>query len=94
MLSSSRTLADETWRPSAGLKVVDLVLVRPVSLSVAIGSTLTLLGLSIPVYLIGMGDPALEIMVKAPWRFTNARPLGDFGHYKDDEPIMRLPDNI
>ncbi|MDX9785485.1 MAG: hypothetical protein RBT11_01820 [Desulfobacterales bacterium] len=81
-------------QPSGGLKAVDLIFVRPVSLAVAIGSTLTLAGISLPVYLVGMGKPAIEIMVKAPWRFTNARPLGAFGHYKDNRPIMEIPDNI
>ena len=78
--------------PSHGMKAVDLFLVRPVSLSLALSSTAALLAISPIVYLVGMGDPALQVMVKAPWRFTSARPLGDFSNYKDHQQITTLPE--
>jgi hypothetical protein len=40
------------------------------------------------VYCIGIGEPMARAMVEAPWRFTAARPLGDFtGRTKDGKPI-------
>lgn len=80
--------------PSNGLKAIDLFLVRPVSLSLALSSTAALIAISPFVYLIGVGPPALEVMVKAPWRFTNARPLGDFSNYKDRQQIITLPEGM
>jgi len=77
-------LAEE---PSAGSKVVDLLLVRPISLVGATVSTGAYLVMSVPLAIMGGAETASRTMVDAPWRFTNQRYLGDFSHYKDNMSI-------
>jgi hypothetical protein len=74
-------------QPSVGIKVVDLLLVRPMSLAVSSVSTGIYIGISPLVFVLGVGEPAARVMVEAPWRFTAGRYLGDFNHYKDNQPI-------
>ena len=81
-------------KPSGGLQAIDLILVRPVSAAVSAVSTGLLACISPVVYLIGVSEPAMDILVVAPWRFTGSRYLGDFGHYKDGQPIVILDDRI
>jgi len=73
--------------PSVGSKVVDLFLVRPISLVGATISTGAYLVMSVPLAIMGGAESASTIMVDAPWRFTNQRYLGDFSHYKDNGSI-------
>ena len=87
-ISCSAALAAE--KPSVGLQIVDLILVRPTSLAVAAASTGFLICVSPVVYVIGVSEPAMDILLVAPWRFTGCRYLGEFNHYKDEQPIMFL----
>ena len=73
--------------PSAGAKVVDLFLVRPISLVGATISTGAYLVMSVPLAIMGGAETASTVMVDAPWRFTNQRYLGDFSNYKDNSSI-------
>ncbi|WAC07935.1 MAG: hypothetical protein OS130_01680 [Thermodesulfobacteriota bacterium] len=73
--------------PSVGSKIVDLFLVRPISLVGATVSTGAYLVMSVPLAIMGGAETASTIMVDAPWRFTNQRYLGDFSHYKDNNSI-------
>jgi hypothetical protein len=81
-------------KPSGGLQAVDLILVRPVSLGVSLVSTGFLACISPLVYLTGVSEPAMDILLVAPWRFTGCRYLEDFGRYKDEQPIMILDEKI
>jgi len=74
------------------LKIVDVVIVRPVSAVVAVGLTAVSIGTIPAAYIIGIGEHSVRILVEAPWRFTAARKFGKFNSYKDGKPITVLPD--
>jgi len=74
--------------PSAGLKMVDILLVRPLCLIGSTASTAVYIALSPLVHLMGIGEETARVMVEAPWRFTSCRYIGEFNHYKDEEHIM------
>ncbi len=78
----------EQKEPHLATKILDLVIVRPLSIVVSTASTGLYLGTSPITYTIGVSEPAARILVEAPWRFTNARYLGEFDHYKDERPMM------
>lgn len=67
--------------------ILDLLIVRPISASVAIASTGFCVGTMPLAFVSGVGEQSSRVLVEAPWRFTAMRPLGDFGHYKDTKPI-------
>jgi hypothetical protein len=85
-LLHSFALAEEPG-PSVGLKVVDLVVIRPISAGVATVSTAFFIATSPLTFIFGVSEPAARVLVEAPWRFTGARYLGEFEHYKDGKPI-------
>lgn len=94
MLFSPAAFADgpEREQPTTGMKLLDLLLVRPVSI---IGSALaTAFYLAtVPItFPSGVSEPAARILVEAPWRYTGMRYLGDFHHYKDGNPITVVPE--
>jgi len=87
-LFSSSVFAQEIRQnPPAGLKVLDILVVRPLSACAACATTAFCVGTMPVAYIIGIGEPSARILVEAPWRFTAARYLGDFSHYKDGKPI-------
>ncbi len=87
-LFSSSVLAQEIRQnPPAGLKVLDVLIVRPVSGLVACATTAFCVGTMPLAYVWGIGEPSARILIEAPWRFTAGRYLGDFYHYKDGKPI-------
>jgi len=79
-------LAEES-DPTLGLKMVDLVVIRPLSAGVATISTAFFVVTSPLTFVFGVAEPAARVLVEAPWRFTGVRYLGDFEHYKDGKPI-------
>jgi hypothetical protein len=91
---SSSVFADDMEReePTVGMKVLDLLVVRPLSI---VGSTLSTAFylVTVPVtFPSGVSEPAARIFVEAPWRYTGMRYLGDFKHYKDGNPITIIPE--
>jgi len=75
-------------QPSVGLKIVDALFVRIPMIGASSASTSVFIAISPVVYLMGIGEPMARAMVEAPWRFTVARPLGDFtGRTTDGKPI-------
>ena len=79
--------------PGIGIKIVDLLIVRPVCIGVACVST-GACALFSPVTLIeGVGEASFDVLVEAPWRFAGDRPLGDFCHYNDGKPITVVHNN-
>jgi hypothetical protein len=73
--------------PPVGMKILDLIVVRPISASVACVSTAFCAGTMPLAYVIGVGEQSARVLIEAPWRFTGGRYLGDFYHYKDGKPI-------
>jgi len=89
ILFSSSVLAQqiEQEQPTVGMKVLDLLAVRPLSIVVSAASTALYL-VTVPItFPAGVSEPAARILVEAPWRYTGMRYLGDFKHYKDGNPI-------
>lgn len=76
--------------PSAGIVVLDLLLVRPVSAAGALFSTTFCIATMPIAYLIGVGEQSARILVEAPWRFTTGRYLGEFNTYRDGDPIGQV----
>ena len=75
-------------KPSTALKILDLFFIRPIlCVPLASASTAIHIGLSPLTYLSGIGEQSARVLVEAPWRYTNKRLWGDFGHYKDGYPI-------
>ncbi len=80
--------SDPVYQPSVGLKIVDALCVRIPMIGASCISTAAFIVISPVVHCIGIGEPIFRAMVEAPWRFTEARPLGDFtGRTKDGKPI-------
>ena len=89
----SQAYGDEAdGKPPVALKVVDVVIVRPVSAAVAAGLTAVSVGTMPLAYVCGIGEHSARILIEAPWRFTAARKIGEFDSYKDGKPITVLPD--
>ena len=78
--------------PPVAVKVVDIVIVRPVSAAVATGLTAVSLGTMPLAFVCGVGEHSARILVVAPWRFTAARKFGEFNRYVDGRPITVVPD--
>jgi hypothetical protein len=94
VMASSSALADNLERehPSGTVKVVDFVMIRPLSIVVSTACTAVFLG-SLPLtFPAGVSEPAARILVESPWKFTGARYLGEFRRYKDGEPITFMVD--
>ncbi|MGZ6249067.1 MAG: hypothetical protein ACXWMC_05585 [Syntrophales bacterium] len=94
ILFSSAAFADgiEREQPTMGMKIFDLLLVRPLSI---VGSALStgFYLVTVPItYPSGVSEQAARLLVEAPWRYTGMRYLGDFHHYKDGHPITVVPE--
>lgn len=90
LFSSFGFAQDLRENSSVGIKILDLIIVRPISAGVACASTIFYIGTSPLTYSIGVGEPSARILVEAPWRFTAARYLGDFDHYKDGKTVVTV----
>ena len=66
-----------------GLKLVDVLLVRPPMMVASITANLFFLGTLPLTWPIGVSEQCAYLFVIAPWRFTAARFPGDFGAYVD-----------
>ncbi len=91
---SSSAFADDMEReqPTMGMKVLDLLVVRPLSIVGSTAST-AFYFVTVPItFPSGLSELAARIFVEAPWRYTGMRYLGDFKHYKDGNPITIIPE--
>jgi hypothetical protein len=91
---SSSVFAEDLEReePTVGMKVLDLLVVRPLSIVISTASTVFYI-VTVPItFPSGLSEPAVRIYVEAPWRYTGMRYLGDFKHYKDGNPITVIPE--
>ena len=74
--------------PNAGMKVLDVVLVRPLAMLVSLVSTGVHLGTSPFTTMMGIEQEAARYLVVAPWRYTSAREIGSFTRYRDGGDIV------
>lgn len=73
-------------------KLLDVALVRPITMVGAFASTALCVGLSPLTFFTGVGVASVDYLVAAPWRFTAGRYPGDFGGYIDGRTATgRLP---
>lgn len=87
LFCSSATAQELRENPPVGMKIFDLIVVRPISAVVACASTAFCAGTMPLTYVIGVSEQSARVLIEAPWRFTGGRYLGDFYHYKDGKPI-------
>jgi hypothetical protein len=78
---SSSVAAD--CRAGTGAKIVDVAVVRLLSVPVAFVTSGIYTGLSPLLHLMGVSEPAADYLVLGPWRFTSFREVGCFGTYRD-----------
>lgn len=79
-------------KPPVGSKVIDIVIVRPVSAVVAAATTVVCVGTMPIAFVLGISEHSARVLIEAPWRFTGARRLGEFDRYRDGKPITVIPD--
>jgi hypothetical protein len=92
-ISISRAYGNEPEsKPPVALKVVDVVIVRPISAAVAAATTVVCIGTMPIAFVAGVSEHSARILIEAPWRFTGARRLGEFDRYRDGNPITVIPD--
>ena len=77
--------------PTTGTKVLDIFLVRPLSMVGAFASTGLFLGTLPVTFFTGISEDSVNLLVLAPWRFTSARPIGVYDRYKDGRDIFQRP---
>ena len=87
LILASSVPASALEEPPLAKKLLDVALVRPVSMVGAFASTALCVVLSPLTYLTGVGNASVYYMVAAPWRFTAARNPGDFHNYVDGRSV-------
>lgn len=92
LLTTSVVFAEvptEANQPSAGAVVGD-VLMRPFAVvGSAITTSFCIVTMPLP-FMMDVGEQWARIAIEAPWRFTVARPLGEFNRYYDGNPVTVL----
>lgn len=73
--------------PTTGAMVADALLIRPLSAILSTASTGVCLATMPIAFVTGMGEQWARIMIEAPWRFTVARPLGEYENQRDGKPV-------
>lgn len=81
--------AQESIQPSSGAVAGDL-LMRPFTAAGSIVTTSVCMVTMPLAFIMGVGEQWARIAIEAPWRFTVARPLGEFDKYYDGNPITVL----
>ncbi len=81
--------AQESMPPSSGAVVGDLFM-RPFTAAGSIVTTSFGMATMPLAFIMGVGEQWARITIEAPWRFTVARPLGEFNSYYDGNPITVL----
>ena len=80
--------ASEASEAPFAQKLLDVALVRPITMVGAFASTALCVGLSPLTYFTGVGVASVDYLVVAPWRFTAARYPGEFDGYVDGRDVM------
>jgi hypothetical protein len=86
LLAAPVAMAESDEAP-VGLKILDFVLVRPVSFVVSVASTGVFIGTLPLTFPIGVSYDLGTEMVTVPWRYTSSRCYGNFHEYRDHRSI-------
>jgi len=86
LLAAPAAMAESDDAP-VGMKILDFVLVRPVSFVVSLASTGVFIGTLPLTFPIGVSYDLGTYMVTVPWRYTSSREYGNFSDYRDDRTI-------
>ncbi|HEX9814781.1 MAG TPA: hypothetical protein VGB31_07530 [Myxococcota bacterium] len=87
MLLAAPAAMAEQGDARVGMKILDFVLVRPVSFVVSLASTGVFIG-SLPLtFPMGVSYDLGTHMVTVPWRYTSSRQYGSFSEYRDHRTI-------
>jgi len=86
LLAAPAAMAESDDAP-VGMKILDFVLVRPVSFVVSLASTGVFIGTLPLTFPIGVSYDLGTYMVTVPWRYTSAREYGNFSEYRDNRSI-------
>jgi hypothetical protein len=78
----------ETPRPGVGMIVLDVAVVRPLSVVGSLASTALSIGTLPITFPIGVADESTIFLIHAPWRFTAARVPGSFSDYEDGGDVL------
>ena len=88
-LSSSWALAyDSDLSPALGLKLLDLLVVTPLSAGLTGISTIVYVATFPVTYALGVSEESERILVEIPGRFARARELGELDRYIDEPPVI------
>jgi len=89
VVTPSTAMAHDSTRPNPniGMKLLDVLLVRPLMVPVSIVCTAVGLPLTLITWPIGVAPEVLTYTIVAPWRFTSTRYVGDFRNYEDGRTI-------
>ena len=88
MPTSAMAITPERPHRSMGLKLLDVLLVRPICVPISIASTVVGSVLTLFTWPMGVADEVVSYTIVAPWRFTSSRYIGDFRYYEDGGTIM------
>ena len=80
--------AAEARDPHWSMKALDIAVARPVSIAVSSASTGVFFATLPLTFLMGVGDESTYVLLFAPWRYTAARHVGNFGEYRDGLTIF------
>lgn len=83
---------EHTKKTPVAAKIFDVLIVRPISIVMASASTGICI-VTLPfTFITGVSEESASVLIEAPWRYTTARFLGEWDHYKDEKPITILDD--
>lgn len=86
--NAAMAIAPERPHRNFGMKVLDVLLVRPLCVPLAVASTVVGGVFTLLTWPMGVADEVVTYTVIAPWRFTNTRYIGDFRYYEDGGTIL------
>lgn len=69
---------------NVGLRIIDALVLRPLSAGASCLATTVYLGTFPFTYVAGASKEAEKNPVEKPWRFTHGRSLGEIDRYRDD----------
>jgi len=87
LLAAPAAMAEPADAP-VGMKILDLVLVRPTSFVISVVSTAVFIGTVPLTYPMGVSYDVGTYMVAVPWRFTSSRYYGNFSEYRDSRTMQ------
>jgi hypothetical protein len=87
LLAAPAAMAEPADAP-VGMKILDFVLVRPLSVAISAASTAVFIGTVPLTYPMGVSYDLATYMIDIPWRYTSSRYYGNFSEYRDNRTIQ------